>query len=123
MSPELADNLIHTLYLTFSHNYLLFGYLFGLFVSVVVAVRKPSRFALLLVLGFAILAFGFEYDKHIAEGLREQTLASLIVGEGHQRARGLVDLVIGELLPMFFYISGWGFIYLAICLGGWRKDH
>lgn len=121
MSPDLTDNLIHTLYLTFAHNYLLFAYLAGLIISLAIAIHKPSRFALLLVLGFAILAFSFEYDKHIAEGLRAQTLASLITGEGHYRARKLIDLVIGELLPMFFYISGWGFIYLAIFLGGWHK--
>lgn len=119
--PDLTANLIHALYNLFTHNYILLAYLMGLLVSIAVAIKKPSRFALLLVLGFTVLAFSFEYDKHIAEGLRLQTLESVVAGQGHDRAEKWINLVTSELLPVFFYVGGWVLVYLAILIGGWKK--
>jgi len=121
LPPDLAANLVHTIYAMFIHNYILLAYLLGLLVSIVIALRKPGRFTLFLILGFSILAFSFEYDKHIIDGLREQTLQSLITVKPHYRAQKWIDLIIGEVLPIFFYIAGWTLIYLAIFIAGWKK--
>lgn len=117
MPSDLSFNIINTVYAIFIHNYILFAYLIGLVISILVALKKPSRRALLFILGFAILAFSFEYDKHIIEGLREQTLRSLITVNNHYTAQKWVNLIIGEVLPVFFYITGWIFIYLGIVAG------
>lgn len=117
LDPDLSANLIHTIYALFIHNYILFAYLLGLGISVLVALKRPNRSILLMILGFAILAFSFEYDKHIIEGLREQTLNSIITVESHFTAQRWINTIIGEVLPIFFYISGWVMIYLGIIFG------
>ena len=121
ITPDLSINIIHTIYALFTHNYILLAYLLGLLVSIIVAIKKPGRFALFLIFGFAILTFSFEYDKHIVDGLRQQTIQSLITVKPHYRAQKYINLVISEVLPIFFYISGWLMIYIAIFIGGWRK--
>lgn len=114
ITPDLSQNIIHTIYLTFAHNYILFAYLFGLFISVVMSLKKPSRYATLLILGFAILAFSFEYDKHIIDGLREQTLNSLITVKQHYKVQKWTTVMLTEIAPICLYIGGWVLIYLAI---------
>jgi len=120
-TPDLQQNIIHTIYALFVHNYIVFAYFFGFLVSVFIAIKKPSRFAVLLILGFAVLTFSFEYDKHIVEGLREQTVQSLITEEPHYRTQRLINLVISEALPVAFYLFGWILIYWAIVSEGLKK--
>ncbi len=120
-SPDLTYGIIHTIYATFIHNYILFAYLFGFSIALIMAFKKPSRYSLFLILGFATLAFSFEYDKHIIEGLREQTVQSLIIEKPHYTVQKWVSVFIGEILPLFFYALGWIFVYLAVIIGGSKK--
>lgn len=122
MSQDLTQGVIRTLYLTFAHNELVIAYVFGLVISAVMAFKRPNRFYLLLLIGFAILAFNFEYDKHIIEALREQTLTSIVTDPSkHFRAQRLLRLVISELVPVILYIAGWGCIFAAIISQGLKK--
>ncbi len=118
VTPDLTYGFIHTVYATFIHNYILFAYLLGLSIALILAFKKPSRYSFFLILGFAVLAFSFEYDKHIIEGLREQTLQSLIIEKPHYTAQKWVSVFISEILPLFFYALGWLLIYIAILIGG-----
>ena len=122
VTPELQQNIITTIYLLFSHNYIAFAYFLGLILSIALAIYKPSRFTTFAFLGFAILLFSFEYDKHIISGLREQTIRSLITVTPHFRLSRMLDLVISDLLPVLFYVLGWAFIYLSIIYAA-RKMH
>lgn len=120
MTPVTADlqqNILVTIYLLFSHNYIAFAYVIGLIISIALAIYRPSRFTTFAFLGFAILLFSFEYDKHIIEGFREQTLRSLITITPHYKVQRILDVVITHLLPVLLYITGWLFIYLAIIYG------
>lgn len=114
ITPDLSANIITTLYLLFSHNYIVFAYFTGLVISVFLSLNRPSRYATLLLLGFALLTFSYEYDKHIVDGLRDQTLTSLITAKPHYTAQRWVNIFIGEILPIFFYTSGWFLIFLAL---------
>lgn len=114
VTPDLQQNILVTIYLLFSHNYIAFAYFTGLIISIVLAIYRPSRFTTFAFLGFAILLFSFEYDKHIIEGFREQTLRSLITITPHYKVQRILDVAITHLLPVLFYITGWFFIYLAI---------
>lgn len=116
ITPELYSNLIQTIHLMFTHNYIVFAYMLGLLISIVLSISKPSRYATFLLLGFALLTFSFEYDKHIVDGLREQTIKSLITSEPHYTAANWINLIIGNILPIFFYLTGWVFVYAAIIL-------
>lgn len=117
IAPDLQQNIIITLYLLFSHNYEAIAYFTGLVISIGLALYRPSRFTTFALLGFAILLFSFEYDKHIIVGFREQTVRSLITLQPHYKLQKLLNLVISELLPVLFYVTGWFFIYLAVIYG------
>ncbi|MCL4339220.1 hypothetical protein M1271_06040 [Patescibacteria group bacterium] len=114
MSPDLQQNVLVTIYLLFSHNYIVFAYFIGLLIGIGLALYRPSRFATLILLGFAILMFSFEYDKHIIDAFRQQTMNSLITLQPHYKLQHLINLVISELLPVFFYVLGWLLLYAAI---------
>lgn len=117
ITPDLQQNILVTVYLLFSHNYIAFAYFAGLILSIALAIYRPSRFTTFAFLGFAILLFSFEYDKHIINAFREQTMRSLITMQPHYRLQHYINLVITELLPVLFYITGWFFLYLAIYYG------
>lgn len=118
LSPDLRQNLIVTLYLLFTHNYIAIAYFLGLILGIILSIYKPSRFATFIFLGFAILLFSYEYDKHIIVGLREQTLQSLITVTPHFRLQRILNLFLSDLLPVLFYILGWGMLFGAIILAG-----
>ncbi len=114
LAPDLTTNIVKTLYLTVAHNYLVIAYFAGALLSAVLAFFRPSRFYLLMFFGFALLSIGFWYDKHVIDAFREQTLLSLLPEGGHYRFGKLVDLIVSGVLPIFFYVSGWLLIFVAI---------
>ncbi len=121
ITPDIKQNLIITLYLSFTHNYILFAYLTGLFISIIIAIKRPSRFIILMLIGFAILAFSFEYDKHIIVSFRDQTMTSLITETPHYRLQKYINLIISEAIPILLYLTGWIFIYSGIITAGLQK--
>lgn len=120
ITPELGQNIFVTVYLLFSHNYIAMAYFTGLILGIILSVKWPSRFSTFTLLGFGILLFSYEYDKHIIEGFRQQTLRSLITLQPHLRLQRLINVTISEILPIVFYAAGWAFLYLAIIYAGKR---
>ncbi|OGG06244.1 hypothetical protein A3D05_03715 [Candidatus Gottesmanbacteria bacterium RIFCSPHIGHO2_02_FULL_40_24] len=120
MAPDLRQNIIVTLYLLFSHNYIAFAYFTGIILGIILSIWKPSRFSVFILLGFAVLLFSYEYDKHIIAGLREQTLQSIITVTPHFRFQRLINLFISEILPVVFYVSGWGLVFAAVIYAGMK---
>lgn len=114
ITPDLSQNIISTLYLLFTHNYIVFMYFTGLILSVILSIKHPSRYATFLMIGFALLTFSFEYDKHIVDGLREQTLNSLITVNQHYTLQKYINIVIGVLGPIVLYVVGWVFVFVAL---------
>ncbi len=121
MSPDVSQSLTNTIYAIFAHNYLVIAYVLGAIIAACLVLIRPNRFHLILLFGFASLAFGFEYDKHIIEPFRNQTLVSMATAKPHFKVNQLIDSFIGEILPMLFYLFGWGMIFLAMILGGKNK--
>ena len=97
VTPDLRQNIVVTLYLLFSHNYIAIAYFTGMVIGIILSIWKPSRFATFILLGFAILLISFEYDKHIIEGLREQTMNSLITITPHFKVQRFVSLFLTHL--------------------------
>ena|SRR3989338_2813130 len=120
MAPDLKQNIAVTLYLLFTHNYIAIAYFSGMILGIILSVWKPSRFAVFIFLGFAILLFSYEYDKHIIAGLREQTLKSLITVTPHFKLQRIVNLFLSDLLPILFYITGWGLLFASIVYAGMK---
>lgn len=114
ITPDLRQSIIVTLYLLFTHNQLAIAYFLGLILSIGLSMWRPSRFAMFLLIGFALLLFQYEYDKHIITGLRQQTMQSLITDQPHFRVQRLISLVVSDLLPIGLFVVGWGCIYLSV---------
>ena len=122
ISPDIGQSMMVTLYLMFSHNYEAIAYFSGMLLGIALSVWKPSRFSIFVLLGFAVLLFSFEYDKHIITGLRNQTLLSLSTAQPHLRFQRLINLFISEFLPIFFYVLGWGMIFTSIFYAGLKLN-
>lgn len=121
---DLIENLLNGLYLLFTHNGLLIAYFSGLVVSGIISFYRPSRLSFLFTLSFLVLTFSFEYDKHIINPLREQTLATLVPNPlTHRKFSKLINLILSELLPVFFFILGWVLLLLSIFLSVWTKSN
>lgn len=122
ITPDLTQNVIITVYLLFAHNYIAFAYFTGVIIGIILSLYRPSRFNTLILLGFAVLLFSFEYDKHIIDAFRTQTLNSLITVTPHYKLTKLINLIISELFPIFFYIAGWALIFTAIVSKSIKKE-
>jgi len=110
---------IQTIYLTFTHNKELMGYVLGFVVMALTTLIKPNRSNFLITFGFLILGFGFEYDKHIINGLREQTINSLLVGNGASAVNlNQINIFLTHLLPIIFWLTGWGVMLIGLIAGG-----
>lgn len=122
ITAELRQNILVTMYLLFTHNYIAFAYLTGMITGIGLLIWRPSRFATFVFLGFLILLFSFEYDKHIIAGFREQTLQSLITTTPHFKVQRVINLLISDLLPVVFYITGWGLVIGSIVYAGLKLN-
>lgn len=107
ITPELSQNIFYTVYFTVAHNALAIFYAAGIAVSIILSIIKPSRKSVILLLGFIVLLFSFEYTKHIEEGLKQQTLNSLITIQEHNQVRRIVNAFTTKLLPKGLPIIGW----------------
>lgn len=122
MIENLESTYIQTVYLTFTHNKELMGYVLGFIIMTLVSFIKPTRSHLLVTFGFLILGFGFEYDKHIINGLREQTINALQVGEGVSTTHlNYVNIFLTHLLPIIFWLTGWGVLLCGLIISGKKK--
>lgn len=113
MAPDTQQNLIYTVYFTIAHNFLAMTYLGGIIMSVILGLLKPKRYLILLTIGFALLLFGFQYEKHIVDSLREQTTNALITERQSFRIQRVIDVTLGKALPFFVTIGGIGSIVLS----------
>lgn len=113
--PDLKQNIFYTVYFTVTHNLPVFFYGAGILVSTILALLKPKRSYILLLLGFIILLFAFEYQKHILDGLKEQTINALITIQEHNTVRRVINIVLVKALPILMPLVGW----LFVCGGGY----
>lgn len=113
ITTDLSVNINNTIYLTVIHNYVLFIYVFGFLISIFWSIKKPSRSHTLMMLGFILLIFHFEYTKHIIDSLKEQTVNSIITANPHYTAKKWLNIFIEDLVPIFLFVSGWFLLFLS----------
>lgn len=116
ITPDLKQNILLTMYLTIADNFIAIVYATGILISALLAIRKPSRAFIFLLLGFILLLFGFEYQKHILEGLKEQTINALITVQEHNKVRRLVNIVLVKAAPILIPLFGWIFVIVGVYL-------
>lgn len=117
-------NLIRTAYLTLNHNSIVVAYVTGFVICALLSLWRPSRYILLTLLGFLTLSVGFEYDKHLVGPLVRQTVDSVVGSGDYVRTTKFINILLGEFVPVVFFVVGWILIFAAIINGarGCRKN-
>ena len=110
------------IYFIILHNAEAILYALGIISATLWLFYKPSRGKLMILWGFIILLFAFEYKKHIVEGLRDQTVNSLITERASWRIERYIDIVIVKLAPLALPIFGWLLIIGGLILGKTKWD-
>ncbi len=106
ITPELKQNIWYTLYFTITHNVPVFFFGTCIIGSIILSLYKPTRKSILLLLGFISLLLGYEYEKHIVEGIKEQTMNSLITINEHYTLRRIINVFFIKILPFSLYAGG-----------------
>lgn len=104
-----------TIYSTINHNLPVMVYVAGAVFILVLLLVKPNRKLVFFLLAFILLAFQFEYVKHIADPLQEQTRVS-IESTGYESVKGrqLMTLVFQYIIPFGSYLAAWGLMLIGI---------
>ena len=110
ITPELQQNIFYTVYFTVVHNFSALVYFSGAIIFAGLSIVRPKRAFVLLLLGCIILLFGFEYQKHIEDSLRTQTLNSLITIQEHNQVRRVVNATFVKLIPWGLPLAGWSLV-------------
>jgi hypothetical protein len=110
ITPDLKQNIMYTIYFTVIHNVPVFVYGIGILLAAVFAILRPSRSYVFFLLGFILLLFAFEYQKHILDGLKEQTINALITIQEHNKVRRIINILLIKILPFLMPVVGWGLV-------------
>ncbi len=107
MAPDTVQNLLYTIYFILLHNFVALIYFMGIIIGIGLSLWKPSRPYIVIMLGFMLLLFSFEYNKHILEPLKEQTTNSLVTIRESARIERVIYIVIAKIVPLGAPIIGW----------------
>jgi len=116
LTPDLKQNIAYTVFFTVTHNLPVFIYGAGIAVFALLAVIKPRRSFIFFLLGCIILLFSFEYEKHMLDGIKEQTINALITIQEHNTVRRIINIVLVKALPFLLPLSGWSLILGGVYL-------
>jgi len=114
MSPDTQQNLFYTILFIIQHNALALTYTTAIVFTTGHMFWKPTRGKILILWGFIILLFAFEYSKHILEPLKEQTIQSLITKRESVRIEFYITKFLTRIVPFALPIVGWMLVGMGI---------
>jgi len=114
MSPDTQQNLFYTILFIIQHNALALVYTTAIIFITGHMLWKPTRGKILILWGFIVLLFAFEYSKHILEPLKEQTIQSLITERESIRIEFYVTKFLTRIVPFALPIFGWVLIGMGV---------
>jgi len=114
MDSTLIQKGIVTFYSFYDHNALVF-YLGLIFLMIVVRMfMKPSKYYVLLAVGFLILIFSFEYQKHFIPHFFSHLLNPIVDSKTHARTYKYSSLFLSRIFPMLLDFLGWFLVVVAL---------
>jgi len=116
IAPDTQQNILYTAYFILLHNFEAVLYSCGIIFTTLWMLYKPSRSKFLMLWGFIFLLFAFEYKKHIAEGLTEQTINSLVTVRQSYRIERYITVTLNKLVPLGLPLAGWILVACGIVL-------
>lgn len=105
IASDTLQNLKITISLLFEHNFLAILYLVFIIFSFIWCLWKPKRYSLLIMVGFTLLLIHFQYQKHIAPALFEQTINSVVTERPSAKIQNIVSKSIYKLFPSGLILS------------------
>ena len=114
IAGDTLQNLKITLSLLFEHNFLAILYLAIIILTFVWCLWRPKRYSLLLMVGFSLLLIHFQYQKHVAPALFEQTINSVITERPSARIQNIVSKSIYKLFPSSLILTALSMLVSAI---------
>jgi len=113
MAPDTQQNIFYAIVFIFMHNFTAILYSLGIVMTTFLALYRPTRGKILILWGFVILLFAFEYEKHILAPLTQQTLNSLITERESLRIEYYVSKFLTRIVPFALPVVGWGLVILG----------
>ena len=116
IAPDLKQNIFVMIYSIIVHNFFAIVFSCGILVGILLSIIKPTRKSVLFLLGNSILLFAFEYNKHIRESLRDQTIGSLITLKRYYKLEWFINVFTIKILPVLLYITGLTLVVISVYL-------
>lgn len=113
ISADTQQNILYTVYFIIRHNFPVFLYGGLAILTTLFGLKLPSRGKYVLIWGFLILLFAFEYNKHIVGPLRDQTLQSLITERESLRIEYYTTRFLVDYLPLILQAAGWALVIIG----------
>lgn len=113
MAPDTQQNLFYTLYFLIQHNALVFFYIAAIASVTINLLIRPTRGKVLILWGFIILLFVFEYNKHFLEPLKKQTIESIITQRQSVRIEYTITKFFTKIIPFVLPVLGWSLIVVG----------
>jgi len=110
------------MYFIIIHNFFAILFSCGILVGIVLSIIHPTRKSVFLLLGNCILLFAFEYNKHIRESLRDQTIGSLITLKRYYKLEWFINLFTIKILPVLLYVIGLTLVAISVYLYFVKKN-
>lgn len=120
IAPDTQQNLMYAVYFMITHNIEAIFYAAGVIIMLIWTLYKPTRWKILIMWGFIILLFSFQYKKHILDALVEQTRNSLITERQSWRLERYINIILAKLVPFALPLFGW-FLITAGAANKWIK--
>ena len=114
MGNDIKIGILSTIYTTWLHNNLAIGLFLGIAISALFLIFKPKRKLVFFFLGFLLLLLEFEYQKHFAKVLEQQTINSMIFQGQHLRTKSVLEDVFQKIIPFVLWLAGWMLVFLGI---------
>ena len=116
MNPNLKANFLSLLYTTWLHNNFAIAMVIGVFLTAAFLIFKPKRKYVFFLLGFLLLLVGFEYQKHFAKALEEQTIRTMLIENEDIVMRNFFEDFFQKAVSFFLWLAGWGLVFLGIVI-------
>lgn len=112
----LLSNLISTFFSFYAHNGPVIFYGLGIVFAFLFLIARPKRRYVAALLGFLLLLFSFEYQKHFTAHFNSHLVMQLTDPKLQAEEYGLLSRFFNQLLPIGLDIGGWFLLFLALFL-------
>jgi hypothetical protein len=110
----LLANFLTTSFSFYAHNGPVVFSSLGSLIAIAQLLRSPSRKGVFALLGFLLLIFSFEYQKHFTNHFNSHLVLQLADPDLQSAEFSLLSRFFNQILPLALDFSGWGMLFLSL---------